>query len=253
MADFNYSENIKFYEDRKGKDTLLITLGDSWTHGVGTYSDEILKEFELNNWSQKKQQKKQQIAYKKSYNDFYKHSWANHLANSLNADLINYGVGGSANSASAKRLIYDYDNDFKKHYGKVIVIFLLSASERFSFYKNGTIESYMHNMKLWEEYIKEITSVEDTIKETNFYIKAIQYYCRAKGYLFYYANAFSDGYIDLPGNIHRHTPFSNYSKFLQEIPRTMCKLDQHPNKLGYALIAENMYQTLIDNYKEVRQ
>lgn len=246
----DYSKLIDYYEDRTGKDTLLITLGDSWTHGVGTYSDKIIEEWKkAKKWSDYRQKQ----VYIESYNDFYKHSWATHLAKKLNADILNYGVGGSANSACAKRLIYDYDTDWKKQYKKVIVVFLLSASERFSFYKESRVHSYLNGMHFWEEYVKEIDSVNDTILETNFYIKAVQYYCRAKGYLFYYANAFSDGYIDLPSNLHRHTQFKNYGELLSMFPRSVSEIDGHPNKLGYAFIAEDMYNTLIENYKEVQQ
>ena len=112
---------MRCYKILNNKKNLLITLGDSWTEGVGNYEPTALLDYQKNKISQ---QELYSISDKLRY--FYKEAWPTFLSEKLDYDLINLGQGGDANSATAKKFICDFDENMEfdsSKYEKVTVLF----------------------------------------------------------------------------------------------------------------------------------
>jgi len=230
---------------------LLITLGDSWTEGVGCYEKDLLKQFQLGLISTKD-------LYIKSIPRFKKEGWPPRLAKKLNADLINLGHGGASNSGEAKRLITKNNlYGLRKKYNEVLLIFLISDPGRFSFYSGGEILDIRLNDKTclaWEVAEPYVTHVikdvfEDTFKETAFYLKIVENFCKLNDYIFFYGSAFSnmkilDKYFTHTNNLHfydKHNRTVNYGNLLKDEMWAHCN---HPNELGYEFMAVEMYEKI---------
>jgi hypothetical protein len=192
--------------------------------------------------------------YGMSNDRFYEMGWPSILTDTLECDLINYGAGGDSNSACVKRLINEYDNDYKQEYDHVTVIWLLTSSHRFSFYTDKQLKSFSpvgkHTDPIFKTYIKDVVkSDDDAYLETAFYLKTMQYYCNAKGYNFIYGSAWENikplnEIINLDNNLHRFTPISCFADLLLTSDKSHCL---HPNEQGYKKIAEYLYKIISKN------
>jgi hypothetical protein len=214
--------------------TLLITLGDSWTQGVGCYEPELREK--LN-----KGEATMQELFLGSFELFSKCSWVTHAARILNADVKNIALGGDANSASAKRLLMGPYSDCKKYYDDVIVVFLMTDPARFSFFNDHIIQSFLpgNGSVFMEEFLKHCLSVrEDEAHEALFYLTVVKNFCEANGYHFYYGSAFSRD-VTLP----RSKPLLHpeHSAIVEMLPNEvdyMSDICYHPNEKGYHFIGE---------------
>lgn len=240
-----------FYK-KTGHNKLLITLGDSWTHGVGSYEPELLSQFMKNELGSKEM-------YGMSNDRFYETGWPSVLSDRLKCDLINYGTGGDSNSACVKRLINEYDEDYKKDYDHVTVIWLLTNTVRFSFYSDNQLKSFSpagnHTDPIFKKYIKDVVkSDNDAYLETAFYLKTMQYYCKAKGYNFIYGSAWEgilplNEVVNLDSNIHNFVQQGGVTSLacvLEDGDRSHCL---HPNEQGYKRIADYLYTVISENMK----
>ena len=246
-----YFSTYPFYK-KLGRKKLLITIGDSWTHGVGSYDPKLLSQY-------RKKEITDVELYGNSNDTFYETGWPAVLADILECDLINYASGGDSNSACVKRLINEYDEDHKQEYDHVTVIWLLTGNHRFSFYSNNELKSFApvgkYTDSIFKKYIKDVVkSDDDAYLETAFYLKTMQYYCKAKGYNFIYGSAWEgilplNEVVDLDSNLHTFVQgggITSLACILEDGDRSHCL---HPNKQGYKRIAEYLYKVISENMK----
>lgn len=182
----------EIHEDSK----LIIGLGDSFTHGIGSWSKEdyikhngridpitINQDMEIT---------------------AYENSWVNQLHRQYMPDHIpaNFGRMGRGNRAAVKELYLNPKIEFNNAEDGVL-IFLLSGIERFDFIaREFTNECHFYTMwpnpgdpgttnkQLWNVYHSDIWSEKFVVAETILNIKEAELFCRAQGYKLVLASAF---------------------------------------------------------------
>jgi hypothetical protein len=247
---------MNYYTDISNKDNLLITIGDSWTEGVGNYIPEDLIKFNENQMTGK-----ELYSLSAQSRFFYKGAWPLYLSKLLDCDLINLGQGGDANSASAKRLISDIDLNTKfsvSKYKKVTVFWLLSDPARFSFYTDQYLKSYNINdtIDFVKLYVQDVYKQDkDGLLETKFFIKAMENYCQVNNYNFVYGSAFTNigelnKIYNSPSNIHNYVSKQCAAGYLSRNDQSVWAHCGHPNAKGYELIAKEFYNILKTHFKE---
>ena len=245
---------------------LLITLGDSWTEGVGIYEDHILEKYgnpPIFNGSDINHQ--QDMLHVRRY--FQENCWSTKLAKKINYNIVNLGKGGAANSAAAK-YFYDYVNTHNlDSYDKILVIFLISEPIRFSFYSSyPNITSILPHVnenqyykasadfKIFLKYF--LTNLQsnniDSWKETKFYIQTISALCKIRNFNFFYGSAFTPLSNEIDSNDSTFLGYAFKNKcFSSELqyPAEYAKCG-HPNEIGYSKMCELMYSELLSkNYE----
>ena len=111
------------------KPKLLITLGCSWTEGIGIYDTKL-------------DPKTNKIIYSIDINKIHELSWPNRVGKKLGFNkVINLGEGKGSHSSQVKKF-YEYvkNQNFRDY--DVLLIFLMTDPIRISIYKNGSIKSY---------------------------------------------------------------------------------------------------------------
>jgi hypothetical protein len=214
---------------------LLITLGCSWTYGIGVPT--------AGPWGQG--------------------AWPTQLSKMLDCDLINLSIPGASNSGQAKALINGkYDPaDFKK-WGDVHVIMMLSGDNRFSFYKgkNDIVDMNPTNVNSgWavesrRSFLKEYATLmtdSGVEQETLFYIKCVENYCQANNFKFNYTSAWEPMPTEsTASSLNEKLGWGQNSaawRIQQEhpdIPDWGMSPCGHPNIDGYSLIAKELARVL---------
>lgn len=248
---------MSYYENLSNKDSLLVAMGDSWTEGVGCYDPDLLqaylsKKIDMSN------------LYRQSHLKglFSLGSWPKQLSDMIGCDLINIGEGGDSNSASAKRLIQEYHHIISqktKSYKKVTFIWLISAPERFSFYSNKRLTNFLQESgnKIKKAYHKDVVKdIADPLLETSFYLRAVDWYCKANGYNFLYGSAFypmeeMEKIYNPDHNIHRYMTRDCMSAYLDFHDDSLWAPCRHPSEKGYTIIAERLYSVINESFKGV--
>ena len=215
-------------------DKLIIGLGDSFTHGIGSWGDEVYKEYngkiDVLNMSHELQV------------SAYDNSWVHVLCRDYLKDYkpINLGVMGTGNRAASSELHLYPELGFENA-AHGIVIFALSGLERFDFV-NRDFPDHHHfytmwpnhwdknatNKKLWEVYAKDLYSEKFAFIETILAVKNAYSYAKSKGWDFIFANAFDTRFTqermleELPdnlGSLINSVPWDSY--FAPEGCRTL--------------------------------
>lgn len=245
-----------------GRKNLLITLGDSWTEGVGCYDKADLLSVDRGDLPE-------QEMYIKSHRKLFgKYGWPTLLSDSIDYDLINLACGGSANATQSKwfvELLKSPIVNFEK-YEKVLVIFLLSAPDRVSFYSGNDIndtvsfkkiQNFMPTLQgnlIEKEMLNIFTSTYDAILETKFYLDCVDYICKLKNFSFVHGSAFyhytewSDIiYTKNSFHFNDYLSFPTFGKVLdihekgKDLLYAYCG---HPNQEGYEIISEKIRDCL---------
>jgi hypothetical protein len=235
------------------KPKLLITMGCSFTEGVGCYNlDKLSKStnyFEL--------PESEQHIHRES---FHKLGWPNRLGKKLGYDkVINLGLGGSSTSGQVKQFFEKYiDIDFSEY--EVLIVWLLTEPSRISFYKDGEICDYSigGNNSLHLEYTKLISNKNELIRDLNlllehiFYIKIIENVCESKGYSLLLTPLYHPELFTTLRSLHKSkyylTPYSK--SFVDSILRSSrysCNIpngDAHLTPEGYEVLASDMYNEI---------
>jgi hypothetical protein len=178
---------------------LIIGLGDSFTQGVGAYSDKT--------WKANNNKIDVSVNSKELLAEQFEGSWVNQLCQTYLKGWtpVNMGHAGIGNRGIVKQL-YIQDRHIKNA-DEVIVILLLSGLERFDFvrkdYKgkerlsfqamwpNPQDENATHP-ELWKAYTDDIYSEKFIAVELILNILEAQTYCKAHGYKFIFASAFDE-------------------------------------------------------------
>jgi len=235
------------------KPKLLITMGDSNTEGVGCWSDDI------NEYTPE--------IYSANIERFHTFGWPPRLQMKLNYDyLINLGMGGSSDSHQLKSFIENITDEELEKYD-VLVIWMMTFSGRFSFYRNkqvfsvqasdySNVESPEIN-KLAMGYVNFINDVtEDSALEQLYHIRVFNKICKDSNIKFLFTSLDKTQYTFLKENAAEHFMTSNnldiYGKEIYPAfhlnPEYKSRLCLHPNELGYEFIAENMFNIIQENF-----
>jgi hypothetical protein len=244
------------------KKKLLITMGCSFTEGVGCYDPEVVS-YKVGD---KIKYKKTEEVYYISKERFHKYSWPSYLQKQLNYDiLINLGFGGSSTSGNVKVWFEKYyDKNFSDEFD-VLLLWLLPSPTRFSFYRDSTVmninplmEKNIYNVYSYDigkEYLNFIDNLDiDPILEQIFYIKIMEEHCISKKYKFLYTpiNFQQNIFFEKFHNINHMMKF-NQSIFpnLKENSNMKSLVCDHPNEFGYEYISTRLYNWIKENEPEL--
>ena len=231
------------------KKKLLITIGDSYTEGVGCYNESYIN-------SSKSFKDLNSKIYIKSLNDFHEFGYPNELGRLLNYDkVINLGIGGSAPLSNVK---YFFERHLYKDYSdyEVLIFWLIPNFLRASFYFQGRIMSKMPFGGIFNDFDKEYVKLmmEDGNPELNgtletvFGIKIMELVCKFKNYSFLFTpttNEFKEIFEKVYQSDNLLSNFNILDELDPSVDYSPCK---HPNKMGYKKIAKNIYDKIEKDY-----
>jgi hypothetical protein len=242
------------------KPKLLITLGCSWTEGVGCYLPPILYDT-LSRKSRNELDKVVDYNQQENEASFRKKTWSNRVGKKLGFDkVINLGYSGTSNSQHVKNF-YDWieeNPNIEKDYS-ILVIWLMTEPSRFSFYDDGKLQSFQPSVpessELSKAYVKEIKDITiDSILEQKFYLKSLDSFCKLRDidlittswhdtlpYLYKYLK--SETYLYKRPVIMQPPKTRNDDGYL--INYAFCA---HPSEDGYKWIADQIVQGIKENH-----
>jgi hypothetical protein len=233
---------------------LLLTLGCSYTEGMGCYD---YTKFPEGNHIYSSGVDSNLI--KMQIDRFHELGYPNKLGSKLKYDkVINLGVSGASTSGIIKKFIDTFWNIPFNEFDEVLIFFWIPSADRFSFYKNGKIINMIPNKetienemdKLAQSYLNFISDFpNDFVKEQIFYLKMISSYCKSMGFNFLWFlddTFFGDSIID-------SFPLENWigirgkdisDKIYFDNSPYMSKVCSHPNEMGYELYAHEFYDKI---------
>lgn len=234
------------------KKRLLITLGCSFTEGMGCYDYSVFpkgKHLYSPNIPQNI------IDYQR--NKFHELGWPNKLGKKLGFDeVLNLGLSGASASGNLKSFFQSYwQNEFLGY--EVYILWWIPQPHRISFYTNGKIEDIIPNNtndpdfnKLGNAYLNFVVDVlHDSTLEVSFYLKTMISYCSKMNFNFLW-------FIDdsqVTGEYFRLLPKQNYlgksvidffTPIYTEENEMVNQYDLHPNEKGYEFIANELFNVM---------
>ena len=234
---------------------VLITLGCSHTEGVGAYDLSNLTEEEIN--EQKKIGPLSTNFYSKNLDNFLKGSWGSHLQEKIGASTFyNLGRGGDSNSGQAK-LFYDVVESLDLENKDVLVIFLMTYSHRFSYYKKGVPVTvpFGDDSPYIKEHLKFISpDVEfNSLCEQYFYLRTVTNLCKTKGFQFCIAKVEEeDGLYELLTDDLKKSFINEdiFQRYINEsdYPHFQSKVCGHLNSDGYDEVATQFFTRILKKY-----
>lgn len=236
-------------------DKVLITLGCSHTEGVGSYDLSDVSDKEIHRM--KAQGYVPIPFYQENLDNFLKGSWGSHLQEKIGASTFyNVGLGGDSNSGQAK-LFYDAVELLDLESKDVLVVFLMTYSHRFSYYKNGIPATvpFGEDSPHIKEYLKFISpDVEfNTLCEQYFYLRTVTNLCKTKGFKFCIARVESEGDLyelltdDLKKSFINEDIFQRYTNE-SDYPHFQSKVCAHLNSDGYNEVATQFFTRILKKY-----
>jgi len=238
------------------KPKLLITLGCSFTEGVGCYDEYTYEEVK-----ESKEPIEILIQKYRNRNRFHELGWPNRLAKKLKYDkIINFGKGGSSTSGQLKIFIENIKSVNLGEYD-VTIIWLLTEPSRFSIYANGRVVDYSShetNIPIVNEYYK-ITDEFDYLCEQVFLIRNMINFCKLNNIVFYYdfwSNRIYNLYYSLWSGGNKYNdikPFFLRTKRIHKFSEDKNRVawDNHPNEKGYEYISNVIYNELLLKNKNI--
>jgi hypothetical protein len=237
---------------------LLITLGCSFTEGVGCWDENTLPpDMNRNNtWDQKFSH-----VYVNNENNFHEKGWPNRLCKKLGYDkVINLGLGGSSTSGQIKVFLEKYENIDTTKYD-VLVVWLLTDPSRFSFYTYGGVRNVLptinneRDMGIGSSYLDFIHDTDlDPLLEQIYHIKCLTNVCENKKYgliITYWEERSGDNLLkqfDSPYFLY-NKPHRLLTPYPYEDPYISI-ICGHPNELGYEMLANNIYEGIKQNHSK---
>jgi hypothetical protein len=242
------------------KKKLLITLGCSFTEGVGCYDPDTIP---IDMVDRMKHEKIEEV-YISNKSRFHNYSWPSQLQKKLKYDkLINLGLGGSSTSGNLKVWFEKYyDKNFSDDYD-VLIIWMLPEPTRFSFYRerkimniNPSMAKNVYNIYSYDlgiEYINFLENLDlDPILEQIFYLKIFEDHLKNQKYNFLYVplNHTQNWYFD---KLYKADSMINLKESV--LPNFVINPDMkslicnHPNEKGYEQVSEKIFEW-IKKYKQ---
>jgi len=241
------------------KPKLLITLGDSWTEGVGCYINPMPYDTNYKvSFDTCMDIVKSDID--KNLHNYHKSGWPNRVGEKLGFNkVINLGYGGCSNSFSVK-LFYELLNNNSFENYDVLVIWMMTDPTRLSFYSHGLLENYHPDPDIDDAigagYLKEIKSLTtDPVLEQKFYLQSMENICKVKD-IYLITTSWNESFIYL----HKYYKSNTYlfSKIFhinpphKELDKEGYKLNYsfctHPNERGYEWIANKIVEGIKQNH-----
>jgi len=228
------------------KPKLLITLGCSYTEGMGCYD---FTNFPKNSNIFSNNVTKSQVDYQ--FTQFHEHGWPNKLGKLIGYDrVLNLGYGGASPSFNMKVFMQKYRN-FNFSNWDVFLFWWIPQSHRFSFYKSKKVYNILPNQHSNDNDIENIIGKnylnlieyypEDCILETNFYLGLMEDYCKLKGFNFLW---FSEEWEYLIKNNLNSWVGLGGDELLRLPSAYENKSCHHPNELGYTIYAERFFEII---------
>lgn len=187
-----------FKETINPGDNVIVGLGDSFTQGVGAYSDSTWASVPGPYYN---------VTGQYFLDEQYKNNWLTQLRDNHLPEykIINLGINGTGNRAAVKEL---YLNDIPPECN-VTVILMASGINRFDFIKKThKKDNHLRWQTIWpmirdhdaiarleKEYLEQIYSPRVACTEFLLNVAEAESFCNARGYNFFFASAF-DNWID---------------------------------------------------------
>lgn len=185
-------------------DNVIIALGDSFTQGVGCYSEDTWRSI-----PEDEQPSLYNISGQKFLDEQGKNNWARQLQQRFlpNYKVMNLAINGAGNRAIVKEL---YLNELSIHLNNVIVILLATGIERFDFFKQNDDTSGINWHQKWQTiwpavtegrgkigeieslYLESIWCSRNDALEFLLNVKDAENFCKVKKYKFLFASAFDE-------------------------------------------------------------
>ena len=242
------------------KNKLIITMGDSFTEGLGCWT-EIPDGYTI--FDEKYSADEHEEIHRSNKKYFLEYGWPSLVSKKMGYDyLLNMGQAGSSISGQAKKLYQElYSYDFKKHDEKVLIWFL-QCGARISSYVGGILTNIMVNRRnsnesnFYNSYFNLLSKKSkkdkwepDLALEHIYHIKTVSIFCKSKDIKF--VPIFMEDYhgwieylasdITIYKSIFPNFGFATENEYNEEFLSPVCG---HLNKKGYELLAEDLYNTI---------
>lgn len=241
------------------KKKLLITLGCSVTQGYGSWDyTKVPDNKEIWEYEYPKI-----LEYEEIHEEiFLQNSWPYKLQRFIKYDkLINFGINGSSVSHQVKAFVEHLINEYFEEYD-VTLIWLITFSDRISFYSGGKLQSYnsYSSESLYKEFINEVNWLEtDIMLEMISYLKIIEEFCKTRNWNFLFGNLdiFAEKFIReyYPEILDKNINIPEMGDFLLRMitkdSKTQSKICRHPNEIGYDKMAKYINVWIQTHKKEL--
>ena len=241
------------------KQKILVTIGDSYTEGVGCYNLHETSWFLDTN---KRMPTNRLIEFEQKYSHvFHEQGWPNRVGKKLGFDKVyNIGKGGRSNSSCVKSF-YNFTEKNNLSNSDVLVIWMMTDPARISFYINGKLKDYSYykgfDSPLGNAYVKELVDIEtDPILEQIFYIKTLKNLCELNNFdliITSWNNTYPKLFELYPDTTHLfNVPLCLRPPVLisDNERYTYYSFCSHPNELGYDWIANKIVSGIKDNHSK---
>lgn len=237
----------------KYKKKLLVTMGCSYTEGVGCWDmSEIPKDVNRTNvWDEKYSE-----IYEKNINNFHERGWPNKLGKKMGYDkVLNFGLAASSTSGQLKMFMEKHEELLDTEKYDILIVWLLTEPARFSFYSGGSVKSVLptEEDEIGSSYLRFVEDITlDPILEQIFYIKTFINVCENNGYglvITYWEHYSGDKLMEI-----FNSPYFLYDKPHHLLPTWPYQdpyaspICFHPNENGYELMSENIYKGIKQNH-----
>ncbi len=237
---------------------VLITVGCSFTEGVGCYDYSSLNNKNPNDLSEKEHSK----YYGTQLDNFLMGSWGTHLQKMLRYDLhINCGIGGSSNSHQIKNFMDTMVSwpDLSK--SNVLVIWQMTYPHRFSFYNHGRPKTFGFNLKapfdpvhsnFIKEFVMNMSNTDfdrDMAFESLFYLRCMRDICKVNGYNFLFSTVGEPVFDDVLRNYLDKNTLKNFIEIYDEEEDEKVS----PLAYGYARGTAHCGHPMSDGYKDMAE
>jgi hypothetical protein len=241
------------------KPKLLITLGCSYTEGVGCYDfNYVPKDFKINhkkfNFNYILNSSAGYDFYLKSKDRFHEKAFPNILGKKLGFNkVINLGLAGSSASGNLKVFFEKfYTTNFSDY--EVLVFWLLPEPTRTSIYLNKMVHNIMfsEDNDFFKYYINNNAEniIEDIVFEQIFLLKSMEMFCKSKNYSFLFT-ALNNDFIDIFLKEFDSTSYLNKSRDFEllNFPSSADiyeyhSFEGHPNEKGYEYLANTIFNSI---------